>query len=171
MSGVDVAVAIVLALAVIGEWLAALGLLAMNTIYSRLHYVGLASIVGPPLIVVAVALPHSSAEGVIKTILAAAALLIISPVLTHATARAAGPRAGSGPQRGQKMNPLAFTSLILVALGGTAVVLTRDPVRQAIVLSFYGLLLTLLFLVLQVAGCRPFGVGRWRGGASGDPVG
>lgn len=47
------------------------------------------------------------------------------------------------------MNPLAFTSLLLVACGGTAVVLTRDPVRQAIVLSFYGLLLTLLFLVLQ----------------------
>ncbi|HEX3998543.1 MAG TPA: hydrogenase subunit MbhD domain-containing protein [Pirellulales bacterium] len=47
------------------------------------------------------------------------------------------------------MNPLAATSLLLVALGGTAVVLTRDPVRQAIALSFYGLLLTLLFLVLQ----------------------
>ena len=47
------------------------------------------------------------------------------------------------------MNPLAAVSLLLVAAGGTAVVLTRDPVRQAIVLSFYGLLLTLLFLVLQ----------------------
>ena len=38
---------------------------------------------------------------------------------------------------------------MLVAGGGTAVVLTRDPVRQAVVLSFYGLVLTLLFIALQ----------------------
>nr|WP_185033923.1 DUF4040 domain-containing protein [Actinomadura coerulea] len=31
----------------------------------------------------------------------------------------------------------------------TAVVLTRDPVRQAIVLSGYGMVLGLLFLILQ----------------------
>ena len=39
--------------------------------------------------------------------------------------------------------------LVLVALGGTAVVLTRDPLNQAMVASFYGLLLGLSFLVLQ----------------------
>jgi energy-converting hydrogenase B subunit D len=39
--------------------------------------------------------------------------------------------------------------LVLVALSGTAVVLTRDPLNQAIVASFFGLLLGLAFLVLQ----------------------
>ena len=38
---------------------------------------------------------------------------------------------------------------MLVALGGTAVVLTRDPIQQTIVFSMYGLLLSLLFLALQ----------------------
>lgn len=40
-------------------------------------------------------------------------------------------------------------SFAMVAAGGTAVVLTRDPRRQAIVLSVYGLILTIFFLVLQ----------------------
>jgi len=39
--------------------------------------------------------------------------------------------------------------LLLVAAGGTAVVLTRDPLDQAIVASFFGLLLGLAFLVMQ----------------------
>ncbi len=47
------------------------------------------------------------------------------------------------------MTPLQILLFVLVALGGTAVVLTRDPVPQAIVFSLYGLLLSLLFLVLQ----------------------
>lgn len=39
--------------------------------------------------------------------------------------------------------------LVLVGAGATAVVLTRRPQRQVIVLSGYGLLLALLFLVFQ----------------------
>jgi energy-converting hydrogenase B subunit D len=42
-----------------------------------------------------------------------------------------------------------FTALILVAAGGTAVVLVRDPLRQAVVLSFYGILLGVLFFTFQ----------------------
>jgi energy-converting hydrogenase B subunit D len=44
---------------------------------------------------------------------------------------------------------LQFASLVLVAAGSVGVVLSRDPVRQAIAASFYGLLLTLLFFVFQ----------------------
>jgi uncharacterized MnhB-related membrane protein len=40
-------------------------------------------------------------------------------------------------------------SFVMVAAGGTAVVLVRDPRRQAIVLSVYGLILTIFFLLLQ----------------------
>jgi len=47
------------------------------------------------------------------------------------------------------MDVLQAVLLVLVALGATAVVLTRAPVRQVIVLSVYGLLLALLFLVFQ----------------------
>jgi energy-converting hydrogenase B subunit D len=38
---------------------------------------------------------------------------------------------------------------LLVAAAGTAVVLTRDPLNQAIVASFYGLILGIMFLVFQ----------------------
>jgi energy-converting hydrogenase B subunit D len=44
---------------------------------------------------------------------------------------------------------LVIAALLLTAFTATAVVLTRDPARQAIVLSGYGLVLAILFLVLQ----------------------
>jgi uncharacterized MnhB-related membrane protein len=39
--------------------------------------------------------------------------------------------------------------LLFVGVMGTAVVLTHDPLTQAIVASFYGLVLGILFLVFQ----------------------
>ena len=39
--------------------------------------------------------------------------------------------------------------LIMVALGWLAVVLTRDPLHQAVVASFYGILLGLMFFLFQ----------------------
>jgi energy-converting hydrogenase B subunit D len=45
--------------------------------------------------------------------------------------------------------PLQAAVMVLVALAGLAVVLTREVVRQAVVLGIYGLLLVVLFLVLQ----------------------
>ncbi len=47
------------------------------------------------------------------------------------------------------MSVLQGVLLVLVAVGGTAVVLVRDPLRQAIVAGVYGLLLGLLFFVFQ----------------------
>ena len=47
------------------------------------------------------------------------------------------------------MDVLQAALLVLVAAGAAAVALTRDPVRQVIVLSGYGLLLALLFLAVQ----------------------
>jgi energy-converting hydrogenase B subunit D len=44
---------------------------------------------------------------------------------------------------------LEVAVMLLVAVGGTAVALTRDPLNQAIVASFYGLLLGVMFLVFQ----------------------
>jgi len=38
---------------------------------------------------------------------------------------------------------------IFLAIGGTVVVLTRNPVNQAIGLAFYGVLLSLMFFLLR----------------------
>jgi energy-converting hydrogenase B subunit D len=44
---------------------------------------------------------------------------------------------------------LEVSVFLLVAAAGTAVVLTRDPLNQAIVASFYGLILGIMFFVYQ----------------------
>jgi uncharacterized MnhB-related membrane protein len=45
--------------------------------------------------------------------------------------------------------PLQATSLLLVALAATAVALCRNPLRQIVLSGIYGLLLVVLFVVLQ----------------------
>ena len=47
------------------------------------------------------------------------------------------------------MNVVIIGSLTLVALVAVVVVLTDDPARQALTLSVFGLLLAILFMVLQ----------------------
>ncbi|MCW3065402.1 MAG: hypothetical protein JWN32_2574 [Solirubrobacterales bacterium] len=47
------------------------------------------------------------------------------------------------------MTVLQVVALALVAAGGTAVVATRDPLRQAMVVGIFGLSLAALFLVFQ----------------------
>lgn len=47
------------------------------------------------------------------------------------------------------MTVLQVIALLLVAAGGTAVVLTPEPLRQTMVLGMYGVALTLLFFVFQ----------------------
>lgn len=47
------------------------------------------------------------------------------------------------------MTVLHVAVLVLVAAGGLGVVLTRNPLHQAIVLSLYGSLLSILFVVFQ----------------------
>ena len=44
---------------------------------------------------------------------------------------------------------LLVSAFLLVAAGGTLVVLTREPRRQVIVFGVYGMLLTILFMALQ----------------------
>ncbi len=47
------------------------------------------------------------------------------------------------------MIPLQVVLLVLMGIVGTTVVLARDPLRQAIVNSVYGLVAVLLFVVFQ----------------------
>ena len=44
---------------------------------------------------------------------------------------------------------LQVVVLLLVALAATAVVTTRDPLRQAMVASIYGLILGIMFFIFQ----------------------
>lgn len=47
------------------------------------------------------------------------------------------------------MTVLQIIALVLVAVGGAAVVLTGEPLRQTMVLGIYGISLTLLFFTFQ----------------------
>jgi energy-converting hydrogenase B subunit D len=47
------------------------------------------------------------------------------------------------------LNVLQIFALAAVALGAPAVVLTREPLRQAVVVGIYGLALALLFLIFN----------------------
>lgn len=47
------------------------------------------------------------------------------------------------------MTLLQIAALAAVAVGGAAVVLSPDPLRQVVVLGIYGLSLTMLFFVFQ----------------------
>jgi uncharacterized MnhB-related membrane protein len=47
------------------------------------------------------------------------------------------------------MTLLQIAALTVVALAGTAVAITREPLRQTLVLGVYGLGLTMLFFVFQ----------------------
>jgi len=47
------------------------------------------------------------------------------------------------------MDALQVTLLVLIAAGATAVVVIREPVRQVVALSVYGVLLAVLFLAVQ----------------------
>lgn len=47
------------------------------------------------------------------------------------------------------MSPLQVIILVFVAVAATGVILTRDPAGQVITLSFYGVLLGLMFFLFQ----------------------
>jgi len=47
------------------------------------------------------------------------------------------------------MTALQAAALIVVVVAGTAIVFVPDPLRQTLVLSMFGLALTLLFFVFQ----------------------
>jgi uncharacterized MnhB-related membrane protein len=47
------------------------------------------------------------------------------------------------------MLALVWIILIFIGLSAPGVVLTRDPLKQCIAVSFYGLLLALLFFIFQ----------------------
>ncbi len=89
MSAAEIAECVLLAAGVAVELLCCLGVLVMRNVFDRLHYLGPAATLGPVLIAAAVLVRHSSAQACIKVVLLVVFVLLINPVLTHVTARAA----------------------------------------------------------------------------------
>jgi multicomponent Na+:H+ antiporter subunit G len=74
---------------VVVELMSCVGVLVMRHFYDRLHYVGPASTLGAFLIGAALVVQNALNQQGVKSILVVVLLVTISPVLTHATARAA----------------------------------------------------------------------------------
>jgi multicomponent Na+:H+ antiporter subunit G len=86
-----------LAVGVAAQLLGVLGVVVAADVYDRLHFVGPASIFGPFALALAIVIdegPFSQAG--LKSTLVALLLLGLSPVLVHATARAAFVRERGG---------------------------------------------------------------------------
>ena len=154
MSAGEVVATVLLVVGVLIELFAVLGLVVMRDAFDRLHYVGLAGY-GALAIAVAILVRESWSLIGDKALATAALLLLIGPgtgphhgpQLPDPSAR----RLAGGNRRGRpaQMTVLQAVALVAVALGGGAVVLTPDALRQTMVLGIYGISLTFLFFVFQ----------------------
>jgi monovalent cation/proton antiporter MnhG/PhaG subunit len=97
VSAVRVVADVALAAGVVAQLVCCLGVWWMRDVFDRLHFAAAGSTVGPVLIGVAVALTgFSSVSGTVQALAAVAFLVVLNPVLTHATGRAARRLGDSG---------------------------------------------------------------------------
>lgn len=92
----EVAVDVLLGLAVAVALASSAGVLAMREAYQKLHYLTPMSIIAPALVGLAVLAQEGYSARSAQTWLAIGFLVIASPVLSHATIRAARIRADGG---------------------------------------------------------------------------
>jgi len=76
-------------IAIVSALLAAVGLLVFKKVNDKLHYLAPPATLSVVLIAIAISLKEGWSQATTKTILCALAVLLMNPVLTHATARAA----------------------------------------------------------------------------------
>ena len=84
----DVAVDVLLGLAVLTVAAAALGVAVMPDAYARLHYVTPAAIVAPVFVTLAIFVREGLDENTGETIVALFFMIVAAPFLSHATIRA-----------------------------------------------------------------------------------
>lgn len=89
MNLANVAVEVLLAIAVVSTLICCLGVLLMPEVNEKLHYPASVSTVASFCILIAVVIKEGAGQAAIKVSLIFVALLIMNAVLTHATARAA----------------------------------------------------------------------------------
>lgn len=89
MSTSDVVVAVLLGFSVLVTLLSVLGVIFVRNLYQRLHFVTPAAVLGPLLVGMAVVVKETFNIRGLQTIATVAAMVVLGPILTHATARAA----------------------------------------------------------------------------------
>ena len=82
-------VALLLGSGVAVELLCCVGLVRMRDAFDRLHYLGPASTLSPVMVATAMLVEEGLGQPTVKTTLVALLLVASSPVLSHATGRAA----------------------------------------------------------------------------------
>ena len=65
------------------------------------------------------------------------------------------------------MSALQVVMFLLVAVAGTCTVLTREPLRQALIFSVYGISMTILFVVIEAGDVA---LSELAVGAAGTPL-
>ena len=153
----SVLVAVAVALAMV----CSTGVAVMEDALQRLHFSAAVTSFSTGLIVAAVWLDDPNWQARLKALLIAVVLFVMNSVLSHSTARAIRvlnrnssilsliPNLNLNLIRlqGHKASPmdlLQFVVLVLVMTSGTVVVLTRDVTSQSIVVSIFGLILTVM---------------------------
>jgi multisubunit Na+/H+ antiporter MnhG subunit len=87
VSAADLAVDVLLALAVLGEAVCVAGLLLGRAAIDRLHYAGAATTIPPALVAAAVVASEGATSSSVNAIVVAGLMLVLGGVVTHATAR------------------------------------------------------------------------------------
>jgi multisubunit Na+/H+ antiporter MnhG subunit len=88
-------ISLLLALAVLVEAVCCAGILVMKTPLQRLHFAGLASMICPVLVALAIAVSKNPLSGAaLKAFFIAAVVVVFAPVISHATGRTAVARRG-----------------------------------------------------------------------------
>jgi monovalent cation/proton antiporter MnhG/PhaG subunit len=88
MSLQTIVVIVLLTFGVAVELACCLGVLMMDDALDKLHYIGPAAIFSPLAIALAIVIREALSPAGIKSLLTAALLVIVNPVLTHAIGRA-----------------------------------------------------------------------------------
>ena len=89
MSVREVVVDVLLGLGVASVLLSCIGVLVMRDALDRLHFTAPAATVGPVLLATAVLVEEPLSSAGVKAVLVAILIVVTTPVLSHATARAA----------------------------------------------------------------------------------
>ena len=88
MSPSQLVVDVLLAVAVAVALISCLGVIVMPNVFDRIHLVTPASVLSPLLVAIAVLVKELFNTRGIKALIVAGTLLLLAPVLNHATARA-----------------------------------------------------------------------------------
>ena len=98
MSAREVVEATLLAMAVLTVVVSSIGIVRSQNAYARLHFIGPVTFLTPMLIAIATLIERGFSQQGNKAMIVAVLLLVYSPVVTHATARAALRKAQAGQE-------------------------------------------------------------------------